>query len=223
MGRTVILGASRGLGAQLVKRACADGAEVFGMARKEMPLAALAAEYPGFAYQSSDFAKPEQQALAIGTLLSMDFDRLFYIAAGGPYGAFGERGWKDHQWAMEVSFLFPARLLHALAARARGGEPLPPVVLIGSSVAESAGDPGAVSYAAAKHALKGLYCSLRLEMPDWDIRLFSPGYMDTDMLPQNAPARQGGVHAPRTMAGELWKWALGPDKGGHRVYPKHPV
>jgi NAD(P)-dependent dehydrogenase (short-subunit alcohol dehydrogenase family) len=97
-----------------------------------------------------------------------------------------------------------------------------PVILLGSAVAEASADPGAASYCAAKHALKGLIASLRAEIPAWDLRLFSPGYMDTEMLPGNAAARRQGVYSPARMARELWDWSLTPDIGGHKLYPRHP-
>jgi NAD(P)-dependent dehydrogenase (short-subunit alcohol dehydrogenase family) len=118
-----------------------------------------------------------------------------------------------------VSYRAHARLLHALA-RARRFEQ---VILIGSAVAEADGDPGAASYAAAKHALRGLYKSLRLDYPQWDVRLCSPGYMDTALLPPQARARAKGVYDPAQVASEIWLWASSTDIGGHKVYPKHPV
>ena len=120
---------------------------------------------------------------------------------------------------MAVTYQFPARLLHALASL----DHPPPVVLIGSAIAESNADPGAASYAAAKHALKGLWSSLRFEYPNWDLRLFSPGYLDTELLPAHSGPRQLGVYQVNTVAKELLEWAQGPDIGGHRVYPRHPV
>ena len=79
---------------------------------------------------------------------------------------------------------------------------------MGSSVAEDKADPGAASYAAAKHALKGLLESVILEKPDLDVRLFSPGYMDTGMLPQNAwPRQQGLAEDPDAVARRLWQWS----------------
>ena len=110
-------------------------------------------------------------------------------------------------------------MLHALVS---AKAPIPQVILVGSSVAESAADPKAASYCAAKHALRGLFLSLREEYPDWDLRLFSPGYMDTDMLPPHALVRKKGVHDPARVASDLWSWALTADRGAHWVYPIHP-
>jgi 3-dehydrosphinganine reductase len=218
MDRAVIFGASRGLGAALAQHLCTSGYPVQGWGRKEPALKALRERYPLFEYQVADFSKLYGQDQAIQALLTGNFSRVFCVAGGGPYGLYGERPWSAHEWAWQVTFLFPAQVLHGLQAAGRR----PQVILIGSSVAESEADPRAASYAAAKHALLGLYRSLRAEVPEWDVRLFSPGYMDTDLLPPQASVRAGGVYNPAELAKELWTWCLTADIGGHRVYPKHP-
>lgn len=211
MKRAVILGASRGLGAQLATYARAEGWDVTGLSRK------VQAQGAGFTAILADFTKAEGQETVLQHVLQNPFKKLFYVAGGGPFGLFHERSWKDHQWALEVSFLFPAKLLHALACAGRFQQ----TIIVGSSIAESDADPMAASYAAAKHALKGLVLSLRQEYPQWDLRLFSPGYMDTDMLPPNAAVRKPGVYDPAVVARELWTWALAADKSGHKVYPRY--
>lgn len=93
------------------------------------------------------------------------------------------------------------------------------VCFIGSSIAEAKPDPGAASYAAAKHALKGLIQSVQSESEEllkkkslhpqknleWTIKLFSPGYMDTRMLPPQSWPRQvsGLVKDPKDVSIEL--------------------
>lgn len=218
----MIFGASRGLGAELAAVAAAGGRPVFGWARKEDPLRRMSERLPSFEYRAGDLAKPEGQEQAVKFLLSGEpVERVFVVAGGGPYGAFHERPWAAHEWCWALTFQFPARVVHALLA---GTRPLPQVILIGSAIAENAADPRAASYAAAKHALRGLYASIRAEAPDWDLRLFSPGYIDTEMLPKNAAVRQKGVYSAALLAQELWEWSLSPaDIGGHRVYPRHPV
>lgn len=211
MESVAILGASRGLGLEILKVVALSGHHVTGFSRKPGPA------MPNVTYEPADFSKEDDQLRVIQKLEASSFSRIFIVAGGGPYGEYGQKQWKDHKWAWEVTFLFPARVLHALQ---KG--PCPQVILIGSSVAESAGDPGAASYASAKHALKGLFSSLIFESPGWDIRLFSPGYMDTEMLPPNAPIRKKGVWPPAEVAKQIWRWSLEPDKGGHRVQPKHP-
>lgn len=216
--RSVILGASRGLGRALVEHICAEGHPVVGFSRKENLLRSLREAQPLFTYETADFSKLEGQNKVLEFLREHTFDKVFLVAGGGPFGAYHERSFNDHIWAWETSFVFHARVLHLLAQK--GG--ICQVILTGSSVAENAADPNAASYCAAKHALKGLFLSLRKENPDWDLRLFSPGYMDTDMLPKNAAVRNGGVFNPVRVAGELWRWTLTPTGEAHKMYPHHP-
>lgn len=201
MERVVIFGSSRGLGLELFKHVEDQGLRVSGWSRKQ-----------------GDISRPEGQQLALDSLAAEPASKVFCVAGGGPYGPFHRREWKDHEWAWQVTFAFPARVLHQLARAALK----PQAILIGSAVAESSADPLAASYSAAKHALKGLYTSLRAEYPEWDLRLFSPGYIDTDLLPKNAAVRRLGVYDPARLARELWQWTLTADPGGHKMYAKHP-
>lgn len=219
MERAVILGASRGLGAELAKFACDRMCPVMGFGRKKEMLAAIQEQYPLFEYRVTDFSRANGQDEALRYLLEADYHKVFCVAGGGPYGPFHERAMKDHDWAWEVSFHFPARVAHALLSAKKRVQ----LIFVGSAVAESAPDLGAASYCAAKHALKGLFSTLRLESPGFDVRLFSPGYMDTDLLPKNAAVRQRGVYDPKQIAVELWDWSLAADESGHRVYPPHPI
>ncbi|MGE3683995.1 MAG: SDR family NAD(P)-dependent oxidoreductase [Bdellovibrionales bacterium] len=218
MDRAVIFGASRGLGAELTKYACHVDYPVVGWGRKEGPLSLLRDRYPLFEYRLADLASSEGQDQALNYLLTETYNKVFLVAGGGPYGPFQDHDFKDHLWAWDLTFLFPARVIHALM----GAKRLEQLILVGSSVAESEPDPGAASYCAAKHALRGLFTSIHRECPQWDLRLFSPGYMDTELLPKNAAVRKKGVYSTALLARELWTWSLTADKGGHRVYPKHP-
>lgn len=214
--RVVIFGASRGLGRELALRIASSNMEVVGFSRKENLLKEMAATRPHFRYQVADFAKEPDQERVLSFLRENRFDKVFLVAGGGPYGFFHQRTFKDHLWAWETSFVFHAKVLHLLAS----AELRPQTVVVGSSVAESEPDPKAASYCAAKHALKGLVLSLRAENPDWDLRLFSPGYMDTDLLPKNAAVRKRGVHNAARVAEDLWQWSLTPSLEGHKMDPQ---
>jgi len=191
-----------------------------GWGRKENKLQEIRERYPLFEYRLADFSTMHGQDQVIQYLVDAEetYGKVFFVAGGGPYGLYQERKWSDHEWALQVSFLFAARALHALCVAQR----LEQVILVGSSVAENDADVRAASYSAAKHALKGLWSTLRAENPNWDLRLFSPGYMDTELLPAQAPVRRQGVYSPEALAQELWTWSLTGDHGGHKVYPKHP-
>jgi NAD(P)-dependent dehydrogenase (short-subunit alcohol dehydrogenase family) len=140
--------------------------------------------------------------------------RLFCFVGGGPFGPFEKKDFKDHLWAWKVSFQTPARLLHAYLNLCPGAQ----AILTGSAIAEEQPDAQASSYAASKHALRGLVSSIRAESPGLDVRLFSPGYMDTDMVPANsAPRLKNAVMDPAKVAEDFMKWALDPEASWHRV------
>lgn len=151
--------------------------------------------------------------------LQFQSQKLFYVAGGGPYGAFENKKWSDHQWAFKVNFLCPAFLLHQLMQTNICQQ----IVIVGSAIAESKPDVNAASYAAAKHALKGLITSVQAEQKKMsqaqiDLRLFSPGYIDTPMLPTNAWPRQLTVEqqalmiaSPKALAEQLLGWISHPN------------
>lgn len=140
---------------------------------------------------SQDFSALPVKSDFIQNLKNFNPTDLIYFAGGGPYGAFSEKKWSDHQWALNTTFLYPAELLHFILKEK--WPTLKNVILIGSAVAESKPDRNASSYAAAKHALKGLVETIQLEMPPASslrVQLFSPGYMQTDLLPSHSEPRQ---------------------------------
>ncbi len=223
--KIAVLGSSRGLGAELARVAVSEGSNqvpfhVLGVARKTEHLSQLKDELgPNFSFLNLDLSKEDDLSHLEGELNDFMPSQIFYVAGGGPYGAFGDRPFHSHQWAWRVTYEAAARICHyALRAHER-----PQVILIGSAICESQPDLHASSYAAAKHAVKGLYTSLRREYPDWDLRLFSPGYLDTELLPKNAQVRYKKLWEPKVVAHMLFDWSQ--DKGhfgSHRVLSDHP-
>jgi short-subunit dehydrogenase len=138
--------------------------------------------------------------------------RVFYIAGGGPYGRYADKDLKDHQWSFQLNFLTPAQLLYEFLK----ADFTTQFIAVGSNIAEIEADPMAASYAAGKHALKGLLSTIKDET-NKDIRLFSPGYMDTGMLPANAAPRMNlAVILPaKKAATEFVTWALNPQASWH--------
>lgn len=183
----ILLGASRGLGwatyQALVKKYPA--AEFMLVSRK--------IGEGNFKSLKFDFSK-ELSLEFINEVVEFKPTTIIYFAAGGPYGDFQDKKWADHEWALQVSFLFPAQLMHHLM---RISVPsLKKFVVVGSAIAENKPDPGAASYCAAKHALKGLVSTLQAENKSaFKIDLFSPGYIATDMLPAQSWPRQQGLAA----------------------------
>lgn len=141
--------------------------------------------------------------------------RIFYFAGGGPHGAYSSKKFSDHMWAMNVSYLAFASILHFVLNQFSNLKHLQ-IIAIGSSIAESKPDFHAASYSAAKHALKGLISSIQLEYSQPDVRLFSPGYMKTKMLPPMAWVYQlnGLVASPKQVASILSEWSLNSAKQG---------
>ncbi len=138
---------------------------------------------------SQDFSKNLQLDF-VQHLKNFNPTHIIYFAGGGPYGLFESKKWSDHQWALQTSFLYPAELLHHILKNKENWPNLKQIMLIGSAIAESSPDAQASSYSAAKHALKGLVGSIQTEAQRTiGIQLFSPGYMQTDLLPANTKPR----------------------------------
>lgn len=214
--KIALLGASRGLGWEVVKLSCAEH-ESLVVARKVESLKALSEQSEVRTF-SCDLSHDSNWLGLVERLKVFKPQRIWYFAGGGPYGQFADKNWRDHQWAWHVSFLTPAFLLHQyLQQQFTHCEQF---ICVGSAVAEDQPDPKAASYCAAKHALRGLLTTVIEEEKARDIRLFSPGYMDTQMLPPNAHPRQStqSVLGPKLVAEVFWSWALSSDGAKHFRY-----
>lgn len=151
-----------------------------------------------------DFSKQESWPHILETIIQQKPTRFFYFAGGGPWGPYPDKKWASHEWTYRVNFLFPAFFLSQTLPESLGQ-----VLFVGSRIAESAPDPGAASYSASKHALKGLVTTLQAEKSlTFDLRLLSPGYLDTALLPANAWPRQvtGLVSQPKAIAERTLSW-----------------
>jgi short-subunit dehydrogenase len=196
----IFLGASRGFGRAFLEKTlvAAPTVQAVCLSRKTDQLPALVQGI------QSDFSDEQNWASIISKIRELAPRRIFYFAGGGPYGRFQDKVWKAHRWSLKVTFEFPAFLLHELLLAPGSVEQM---VFIGSSIAESYPDPQASSYCAGKHALRGLITSIQQEqLTSFDLRLWSPGYMDTSLLPANAwPRQQAGlVQSPGKVAEMLW-------------------
>ncbi len=169
-------------------------------------------------WYQADFSKPHDQDRVLEVLKQFSSLHAVYFAGGGPYGNFEKPEWKDHRWAFETSFLFAARLTHFLIRHKAQS-----LTFIGSSVAEDCGDPRALSYAASKAALKSLFLTLAQEKPPLDIKLFSPGYMDTDLLPPHAAPRKQQIWDPKEVAKELYEFITKEPAFSQRRFAPYPT
>ena len=206
--KTIILGASRGLGAEL-SRQCADfEGELLLVSRKTEVLEKLKTQIRSGGQRvsvfSADFSQEADQQRVLLQLSQQNPSRIIYMAGGGPYGGFGEKEWKDHMWSFQVTFLFLARVLNFCL---QNKSSIKQFVAVGSAICESKGDAMGPSYSASKHALLGLHRSVTVQDPEFDFRLFSPGYMNTELLPKKASVRSEHKILPVTsVAQDLIKW-----------------
>ncbi len=192
--RIALLGSSRGLGwhTYLELQKHNPKAQYFLSSRKILNRSAEVSDKT--VLSSQDFSTGQLDTNYLNELIGFAPTRLIYLAGGGPYGLFEEKKWSDHQWALNTSFLYPAQLIHSIAANQKLWPQLKQIVVIGSAIAEQEADPLAASYASAKHAMKGLISSVQKEgSAKPEILLFSPGYMQTDLLPLNSKPRQNGT------------------------------
>lgn len=179
-------------------------------------------------FYSMDFTQPTAVESTLQSLKEFQPHQMIYCAGGGPYGTFHQKPWHSHLWAFHLNLIFPAHLTHAIISiKDSSFAELKQIIFVGSSVAENHSDPGASSYSAAKHGLRGLIQSLVVEYPfsisNIDLRLFSPPYMNTQLLPKNAKPRQNNfpLAEPDDMACDLLNWAHEPadSKSWHRIIP----
>lgn len=190
MQKIAFLGCSRGLG-RAVLQIWDKNCDVTLVSRKVELLQSIAREFAKGQIRQCDLTLEQNINDLIELLIQNKVQNIFYFAGGGPHGFFEEKKWKDHEWAFKINFLTPARILHSLM----GEKFLKKFVIVGSQIAEDTEEPMGTSYAASKKAIKGLVESInaRQEELSFKLVLFSPGYMDTDMLPANAEPRKQGL------------------------------
>jgi short-subunit dehydrogenase len=217
--RIAILGASRGLGLAIASKLLAEPQSQLWLSSRKIHLLRQTELLQKYSERCRltpfDFTKTDHFNRLVEEIDSFSPHRLIYCAGGGPFGKFHEKPWHSHLWALQLNFLFPAQLLHHLLTLTEAPfNSLKQIIFVGSSIAESMADPGAASYAAAKHGLKGLIHSLIDEgvASKIEVRLYSPGYMDTTMLPPNARPRQDGslIAHPEEIADDLVLWMRTP-------------
>jgi short-subunit dehydrogenase len=219
MQKWAVLGASRGLGKSFALEAARSNcvSNLLLVSRKAELLRDVARECGPLAQiRTFDFTRKEHQSELLRALESYAPTHLAYIAGGGPYGAYGKKAYSAHRWAFELCFLFPSHVIHhAMTELHQKG--LVQMIVVGSSIAENKPDPNAASYSASKHALSGLIKSIHAEGCPIDLRLLSPGYIDTGLLPPGADARQQAVPLlkPEDVAKQMWQWSQNQSNSFH--------
>jgi short-subunit dehydrogenase len=215
----LIVGGSRGLG-QALARHLRDHLETVEhltvVSRKPTALPTDAGR--GTCYYM-DMSRAEDQDRLCALISEQLYDLVVYCAGGGPHGPYATKDWKDHAWSLQVGLLAPMKLVSVwLKARQPGSAGR--FIIVGSRIAEQSPDPGAASYAAGKHGIMGFVSSLQAELEENQnkVWLFSPGYMDTDLLPKTAKVRHDGskLMNAETAAQACLRW-IKKDGPWHRV------
>ena len=175
----LVTGASSGIGAATARRLAAEGFVVHCAARRTDRIEALAAEIGGVATGCDVTDRDSVAALAerVGPVLHVLVNN-----AGGAFGADPVESAEPDDWARmyDVNVLGTLHVTQALLPALRAsGDGL--VVNMGSTAGRVVYEGGG-GYTAAKHALKALSGTLRLELCGEPIRVteVAPGMVRTD-------------------------------------------
>jgi NADP-dependent 3-hydroxy acid dehydrogenase YdfG len=201
----LVTGASSGIGAATARRLAAEGFHVHCAARRTDRIEALAAEIGGVATACDVTDADSVAALGerVGPVLHVLVNN-----AGGAFGADTVEEGDPEDWALtyDVNVLGTLRVTQALLPALRAsGDGL--IVNMGSTAGRVVYEGGGV-YTSAKHALKALTGTLRLELSGEPIRVteVAPGMVRTDEFSVNrfrgdtekAAAVYAGVPEPLT-------------------------
>ena len=188
MTRTaVVTGASSGIGAASARALARDGFHVVCAARREDRITELAEEIGGRAVVC-DVTDPESVAALAATLEDVD---VLVNNAGGAFDQDSVEAADAEVWArmFDVNALSIVRVTQALLPALRAGDG-GLVINMGSTAGRVAYENGG-GYTAAKHAVKVITQTLRLELVAEPLRFteIAPGMVKTDEFTLN---RVGG-------------------------------
>jgi hypothetical protein len=164
----LVAGASAGLGEAFARLLAARGLHVLLLARREEPLARLAAALRRaheveVRTEAIDLGRGDLAAAVERAAAGLEVGLLVYNAAHSAIGPFVEQPLDEHLRVVDVNCRGPLALAHvlggAMARRGRGG------VVLMTSLAASQGNPLLASYAASKAfelvLAEGLWAELR--------------------------------------------------------------
>lgn len=219
MGNVVIVGASRGIGLELVKQHLDAGDSVFACARDPdcAGLAALShnAQLTTYAMDMRDDASVIAVAGQLKDIATID---LLYNVGGviGPMEPMLEPGnWDSFDDAIEIMLKGPLRILQAMLPLMHSGSK---VMNFSSQLAASAWPYGGFyAYGAAKAGLNRMMRSVAIDLKERGIivGLIHPGYVQTDMggagadiTPQDSAAAIIKLARwwPLEHSGDFYKW-----------------
>jgi 3-oxoacyl-[acyl-carrier protein] reductase len=224
--RALVTGASRGIGAEIVRRLAADGAEVaftYGASAAEAEkLVAEVAEAGGKAVAiQADSADPEQVARSVDDTVSQLGGLDVVVNNAGVANIAGVESLTLEQFDRSVAINVRAAFVavqRALPHLSEGSR----IINIGSINAERVPGPGLSVYAMTKGAVAGLTRGLARELGPRGITVnnVQPGPIATDMNPEEGEfadaARQvmalGRYGQPRDIASVV-SYLAGPEAG----------
>jgi short-subunit dehydrogenase len=208
--RTLVTGASSGIGRALVSELVRRGSRVVAMARRQERLAALAHELgcpSELALVAGDVTLPEDRRKALQQAVACfgGLDALVNNAGAGALGPFADASPERLRRIMEVNFFAPAEFIRAaLPLLRRGRQPI--LVNVGSVLGHRA-VPDKSEYCASKFALHGLSDALRCELAaeGIDVLLVSPSttaseFFDVAEGHATRPQARCGAMTPQRVA-----------------------
>jgi short-subunit dehydrogenase len=185
--RTIVTGATSGIGRELSLQLVGQGAYVVAMGRRGERLASLRGEAPAperLRIVVGDVTRAEDRAAALGQA-ERDFgglDALVNNAGIGGLGRFDQADEARLRQIFEVNLFAPAQFIReALPLLEQGNHPL--IVNVGSVLGHRA-VPEKSEYCASKFALHGLTDALRIELKTRgiDVLLVSPSTTQTEFF-----------------------------------------
>ncbi len=186
--RTILTGASSGIGRCLALELARQGARLVLTARRQDALEELQRQIRGLGREAhvvaGDIVDPtvRQQLLETANSELGGLDLLINNAGVGAIGPFAEASEARLRRVMEVNFFAPAELIRSAVPLLQAGQR--PMVVNVSSVLGHRGIPKKSEYCASKFALHGLSDSIRAELAAHgiDVLLVSPSTTATEFF-----------------------------------------
>lgn len=203
--RTIVTGASSGIGWALARELARQGALMVVTARREDRLRQLVqaiqdggGQATGVTGDLTDAEHRQRVIAAAGSWLG-GLDLLINNAGVGALGAFAQAGAARLRQVMEVNFFGPVELIRAALPLLRTGRS-PMIVNVGSVLGHRA-VPNKTEYCASKFALHGFSDALRGELAQQgiDVLLVSPSTTRTEFF--DSVLEKQGPEPPQAGAG----------------------
>jgi NAD(P)-dependent dehydrogenase (short-subunit alcohol dehydrogenase family) len=173
----VITGASVGIGAAIAARFVADGARVYGLARRPCPVDGAIGVEADLSDISAITALIERLKGELADPVEL---HLVHNAAVMPQDSVTDLDADEVERALRINLVAPMLLTAGLRPRMAAGSS---IIYIGSTLSEKA-VPGRATYVASKHAIVGLMRSTTQDLFGAGIHTacVCPGFTDTQML-----------------------------------------